>query len=757
MSSREEALAYHATGRAGKISVTPTKPLVSQRDLALAYTPGVAEPCRVIAENPEAVDLYTARRNLVAVVSDGTAVLGLGDIGPYAAKPVMEGKGVLFKKFADVDVFDIEVAEKDPDKLVEIICALEPTFGGINLEDIKAPECFVVERKLRERLSIPVFHDDQHGTAIICAAALKNAVELQNKKMEELKVVCLGAGAAAVACMELWMRLGVRRENIFLSDSKGIVVAGRGKLNEFKERFARPAQESQLTLEEALQGADVFLGLAAGNLVTGAMVKRMAPRPIIMALANPDPEIPYEEARAARPDAIVATGRSDYPNQVNNVLGFPYIFRGALDVGARCINEDMKLAAALALAALARQDVPDRVRQAYGGGVLSFGPDYIIPKPFDPRVIYWVSPAVAEAAMASGVAREQLDIERYRERLLRSVSPTDELMWHVTEKVKQVERRVVFCDGADARVLRAARVVRDEGIGSPILLGSRERIEAQAADLRVSLKDLEIVEFASDARASEYGRELHRLRADKGMSANQAAELMAKQAPYFAFMMLRHGHADLAVAGATSSFVDTLAPTLTLVGAPKGKRRALAIHLAINASGIRLLADTALNVDPDAETLADIAIQAADAARQLGLEPRVAMLGFSTLVDSRPGRKSKVVEATRLVRERRPSLQIAGELQADVALSEERQRAFPHANLKGPANVLVFPNLDAGNIGCKLIQALGAAQGGTHVLGPWVLGTEKPVALVTADSGVEDIVSLTALAALRVGFRPTGE
>jgi malate dehydrogenase (oxaloacetate-decarboxylating)(NADP+) len=757
MSSREDALAYHASGRPGKISVTPTKPLVTQRDLSLAYTPGVAEPCRVIAENPQAVDLYTARRNLVAVISDGTAVLGLGDIGPYAAKPVMEGKGVLFKKFADVDVFDIELAEKDPDKLVEIICALEPTFGGINLEDIKAPECFVIERKLRERLSIPVFHDDQHGTAIICAAALKNAVELQNKKMEELKVVCLGAGAAAVACMELWMRLGVKRELIFMADSKGIVVEGRSKLNEFKERFARPAHESQLTLEEALQGADVFLGLATGNLVTGSMIKRMAPRPIIMALANPDPEIPYEEARAARPDAIVATGRSDYPNQVNNVLGFPYIFRGALDVGARCISEEMKLAAALALADLARQDVPDRVRQAYGGGALSFGPDYIIPKPFDARVLYWVSPAVAQAAMDSGVARENLDIARYRERLLRSVSPTAELMWNVSEQVKKSPKRIVFCDGQDPRVLRAARVVKDEGIGIPVLLGPRDRIVAQAGDLRVNIEGLEIVDVAADPRLAEYAEQLHRLRADKGLSAADAADLVARDANYFGLMMLKLGHADVAVSGASQHFVQTLGPALAVVGAPRGARRALAVHLAIDSKGVRLLADTALNVDPDAETLAEIAVQAADAAQLLGIEPRVGMLGFATsFADSRDrkvGRSSKVLEATRLVRERRPNLQIEGELQADVALSEERQRAYPQSSLKGPANVLVFPNLDASHIGCKLIQALGAASGSTHVIGPWVLGTDKPVAILTPESGVEDIVHLTALAALRVGFR----
>ncbi len=747
MSTREDALAYHAQGRPGKISVTPTKPLVSQRDLSLAYTPGVAEPCRIIAENQAAVDLYTARRNLVAVISDGTAVLGLGDIGPYAAKPVMEGKGVLFKKFADVDVFDIELAETDPDKLVEIICALEPTFGGINLEDIKAPECFIIERKLRERLSIPVFHDDQHGTAIICAAALKNAVELQQKKMEELKVVCLGAGAAAVACMELWIRLGVRRENIFMADSKGIVVEGRGKLNEFKERFARPAHESQLTLEEALTGADVFLGLATGNLVTGSMVKKMAPRPIIMALANPDPEIPYEEARAARPDAIVATGRSDYPNQVNNVLGFPYIFRGALDVGARSISEEMKLAAALALAALTREDVPDRVREAYGVTGLSFGPDYIIPKPFDPRVLYWVSPAVAQAAMDSGVARETLDIAAYRERLLRSQSPTTELMFRVIAQTKSAKRRIVFCEGQEPRMLRAARVVADEGLGLPLLVGAKERIEALAAELRVSLANIEILDPA-DARVSGYAEQLHQLRAEKGISREDAETRLASSAPYAGLMALKLGQADLAVTGLTRSFVDTLRPVLEVVGGQAGERSAMAVHLAIGSQEIRLLADTAIHRDPDAETLANIAIQAADAALKLGLVPQVAMLGFSTLFDSDVAAFRKVSEATRLVRARRPDLLVEGEVQADVALLATRQSAFPKSVLNGPANVLVFPNLDAGNIGCKLLQALSSSTG-THILGPWVLGTDKPVACVVPEAAVEDIVHLTALAALR--------
>jgi malate dehydrogenase (oxaloacetate-decarboxylating)(NADP+) len=745
MSIREDALAYHAQGRPGKISVVPTKPVATQRDLSLAYSPGVAEPCRVIAEEKEAVDRYTARRNLVAVISNGTAVLGLGDIGPYAAKPVMEGKGVLFKKFADIDVFDIELAEKDPDKLVDIICALEPTFGGINLEDIKAPECFVIERKLRERLTIPVFHDDQHGTAIICAAALKNAVELQKKRMESLRVVCLGAGAAAVACMELWMRLGVRRENVWMADSKGIVVEGRGELNEFKARFARPRGEKPLSLAQALEGADVFLGLATGNLVTGEMIKKMADRPIIMPLANPDPEIPYEEARAARPDAIVATGRSDYPNQVNNVLGFPYIFRGALDAGARCINEEMKLAAALALADLTRQDVPDSVRQAYGGSALTFGPDYIIPKPFDQRVLYWVAPAVAKAAVESGVARERLDIRAYRERLIRNVSPTSKLMFNVTEAAKENPKRIVFCEGQEPRILRAARIMLEEGIAKPILLGRSEHIEEAARELGVSLEGMELVEPRTDPRLSTYVASYHELRARKGVTREDAKRVLARRRTYFGMSMVSHDHADVVVSGLTLRYPEVIVPALEVIGLKPGVKRAAGVHLVITDHAVRLLTDTVLNIDPDADTLADIAIMAAEAASLLGLQPNVAMLSFSTYGSASAPSSRKMAEATRIARERRPELAIDGEVQADVALSEALRERYPFSTLKGAANVLVFPNLDAGNIGYKLCQ-LGS---GADVVGPVMVGMNRPVALLAPGNTVDDIVHLATIAASR--------
>jgi malate dehydrogenase (oxaloacetate-decarboxylating)(NADP+) len=744
MSTREDALAYHSQGRPGKIAVVPTKSLSSQRDLSLAYSPGVAEPCRAIAEDPEAVARYTARGNLVAVISNGTAVLGLGDIGPLAAKPVMEGKGVLFKKFADIDVFDIELAEKDPDRLVEIICALEPTFGGINLEDIKAPECFIVERKLRERLKIPVFHDDQHGTAIICAAALKNAALLQDKQMPALKVVCLGAGAAAVACMELWMRLGVRRENIWMADSKGIVVEGRSALNEYKARFARPAHERPLTLAEALEGADVFLGLAAANLVTADMVKRMAPRPIILALANPDPEIPYEVARAARPDAIVATGRSDYPNQVNNVLGFPYVFRGALDVGARCINEEMKLAAALALAELTQREVPDRVQQAYGGERLLFGPDYIIPKPFDQRVLYWVAPAVAKAAIDSGVARESLDMREYRERLIRTLSPTSKLMWSINSQAKRDRKRIVFSEGAEPKILRAAAILQEEGICTPILLGRPDRIAESAAAIGIKLAGMELIHPRVDPRVERFAETYHRLRERRGVTHADAIRVMAGRSTYFAMMMLREGLADAVVSGLTHRYADTIKPALEVVGVRDGVKRACGMHIVITDRSVRLLADTTLNIDPDAETLAEIALHAVEAAEHLGIEPRVAMLSFSTFGSAPAASSRKVAEATRLVKQQRPQLNIDGELGPDVALSTSLRQAYPFSTLRGEANVLVFPNLDAGNIAYKLIGG-----GEADVIGPVLLGMERPVALLTPESTVDDIVHLTTIAVTR--------
>ncbi|MDB4974488.1 MAG: Malate dehydrogenase (oxaloacetate-decarboxylating) Phosphate acetyltransferase, partial [Myxococcaceae bacterium] len=591
------------------------------------------------------------------------------------------------------------------------------------------------------RLKIPVFHDDQHGTAIICAAALKNAVELQNKKMAELKVICLGAGAAAVACMALWMRLGVRRENIWMADSKGIVVEGRSAMNEFKARFARPPHERPLSLSEAFQDADVFLGLATGDLVTAEMVKRMAPRPIILALANPDPEIPYEVARSARPDAIVATGRSDYPNQVNNVLGFPYVFRGALDVGARCINEEMKLAAALALAELTQREVPDRVQQAYGGGLLRFGPDYIIPKPFDQRVLYWVAPAVAKAAMDSGVAREKLDMKEYRERLQRMLSPTSKLLWSITEASKAAgPKRIVFCEGAEPKILRAAAILHEEGICKPILLGHPDRIEESARAAGIDLAGMEIIHPRVDPRVEGFADLYYALRERRGVTRGDAVRTMAGRSTYFGMMMVREGHADAVVSGLTHNYADTVTPALEVIGVRQNVTRACGMHVVITDQSVRLMADTTLNIDPDAEALAEIALHAVEAAQRLGIEPRVALLSFSTFGNAPAASSRKVAEATRLLKSRMPHLNLDGEMGADVALSSELRGAYPFSSLVGEANVLVFPNLDAGNIAYKLIGQ------SADVIGPVLLGMDRPVALLSPESTVDDIVHLTTIA-----------
>ncbi len=741
MFRKKDALDYHAQGRPGKIEVHATKPVATQRDLSLAYTPGVAEPCRAIHEDQRRVNLYTARRNLVAVVSNGTAVLGLGNIGPYAAKPVMEGKGVLFKRFADIDVFDLEVAENDPDRFVDIVAALEPTFGGINLEDVRAPDCFVIERALRERMKIPVFHDDQHGTAIISAAALANAAELQKKSLRELSVVCLGAGAAAVACMELWIMLGVSRAQIVMIDSKGVVRADRGELEPFRGAFALPASDPRRTFEDAIRGADVLIGLSTGGSVTTDHVRSMAPRPIIFALANPDPEIAYEDAVAARPDAIVATGRSDYPNQVNNVLGFPYIFRGALDVAATTINDEMKLAASLALAELARQDVPDDVRAAYGDAELRFGPLHIIPKPFDARVLHWVAPAVAEAAMESGVATETLDLPAYRDRLQQMLSPTRRVMWNITARARRAPKRIVFPEGEESKVLRAAQIVESEGIGSPVLIGRRAAITSLAEELNVDLERIQIVEPRKDARLERYIQSYWRLRQRKGVTLQRAQRLMRRSRTAFGLMMLRSDDADGLVAGLTQAYPETIRPALQIIGVRDDVTRAAGMYMVITRGHAKFLADTTVNIDPDAHTLAQTAMLAADAARSLGVDPRVAMLSFSNFGDAPHPSSVKVSQATALVKALRPDILIDGEMQANVALDDEARAPYPFATFTGPANVLIFPNLDAGNIAYKLLASLGEAP----VIGPIVLGLRKPVNVLQQGASVDDIVNVTAI------------
>jgi malate dehydrogenase (oxaloacetate-decarboxylating)(NADP+) len=745
MSKDSDALRYHADGRPGKIEVVWTKPVASQLDLSKAYSPGVAAPCREIAADPEKVDVYTARRNLVAVVTNGTAVLGLGNIGPRAAKPVMEGKGVLFKRFADIDVFDLEVDETDPERFVQIVRSLEPTFGGINLEDIRAPDCFVIERALRAQMSIPVFHDDQHGTAIISAAALRNAAELQEKSLGELKVTCIGAGAAATSCMQMWVRLGVRRENVTMLDVGGVVHDGRSDLDEFRREFARPKSDPRRTLADAMIDADVMIGLSVGNLVTPAMLKTMAKRPIVFALANPDPEINYREATSARPDAIVATGRSDFPNQVNNVLGFPYIFRGALDVGARTISEEMKVAAAQALAELAREDVSDEVLRAYGRNRMRFGRDYIIPKPFDNRVLYWVAPAVAGAAMASGVARHAVDVEEYRERLFRRISPTRRVLWNILETARSAPKRIVFPEGDHDNILRAAHRVIEEGIATPILLGQRERILEQAGRLGVDLAGATLLDPRESPHLDAYVEALWQKRQRRGLTRTGALHELRRSRTVFGMTMVAQGDADGIVVGVRQDYPATIRPALQIIGVREGVRRAAGMYMVVTKSGVRFMADTTINIQPDAETLAEIATLAAETVLELGIEPRVAMLSFSNFGDAPHPESQKVAEAVATVKGRWPELMIDGEMQANVALDEEARAPYRFSKLKGPANILIFPNLDAGNAAYKLL----AATGGADVIGPMVMGMRKPVNVLQQGANVDAIVHMTAITVAR--------
>ncbi|MSP92722.1 MAG: NADP-dependent malic enzyme [Myxococcales bacterium] len=745
MPGLSEALRYHAEGRPGKIEVVSTKPCLTQRDLSLAYSPGVAEPCLAIAADPDAVFDYTARANLVAVVTNGTAVLGLGDIGPLAAKPVMEGKGILFKKFADIDVFDLELDERDPARLVDIIAALAPTFGGINLEDIKAPECFEVERLLRERIDIPVFHDDQHGTAIITGAGLLNAADLQGKALDSLQVVVSGAGASAISCMELWCQLGVRREHITMCDSKGVLHTGRrGQVDASKERFLRdtPAR----TLTDALVGADVFVGLSVANVVTAAMIAPMAPKPIIFALANPDPEIPYPIARAARPDAVIGTGRSDFPNQVNNVLGFPFIFRGALDVHARRITEPMKLAAARAIAQLAREDVPDRVREAYGGEALRFGRDYILPKPLDERVLLYVAPAVARAAMESGVARRPIDLATYRDQLERRLAPSRSIVRAVIQRVAQAPSRIAFAEAEDERVLRAVALLVEDGIARPVLLGDAVAIRQKAADLGLKLDGVEFVALGGRPTFERDLAELLRLRGRKGLTAPRARTVLNQDATTAALMMLHAGEVDGLVAGLQHGYPETIRRALQLVGLAPGVRAAAGAHVLVTKQGPMVLADTTVNIEPDAAMLADIALMAAEYAEALGLQPRVAMLSFSNFGQSAHAEARKVSEAVRLLRQRAPNLQVDGEMQVQVALDPvARARVWPQSRLEGVANVLVFPSLAAANTAYQLL----ARAGGSDEIGPVLLGLARPVTVLPPGAAVDGIVRIAAFTALR--------
>ncbi len=743
---REDALDYHSQGRPGKIEVIATKPTATARDLALAYSPGVAEPCLEIARDPDLSYLYTARSNLVGVVSNGTAVLGLGDIGPYAGKPVMEGKGVLFKKFADIDVFDINVDAKEIDAFCAVVKALEPTFGGINLEDIKAPECFVIERRLQESMNIPVFHDDQHGTAIISGAAMLNAVELAGKQLDQVRVVVSGAGASAIACTTFWVRLGVKLENVMMVDTKGVLHAGRtDAINEWKKPFVRDTRAR--TLADALAGADIFLGASVKGVVTGEMLKVMAKNPIIFALANPDPEIDYHEAKEARPDAIVATGRSDFPNQVNNVLGFPFIFRGALDVRARRINEDMKLAAARALAALAKEDVPDAVTHAYGGERFTFGPDYIIPKPFDPRVLLWVAPAVAKAAMDTGVARVPVDLVEYREGLQRRQSRSYQVMSSVFARAKAKPRRIALSDGEHPRTLQAARILREEGVCEPVLLGDAERIKRAIVEGRLEdeLAGVSVVDPRKHADLERYTQAYLELRQRRGVSLDNARRDMRRR-NYFGAMMVKQGAVDGFVTGLTQSYPEAARPLLEVIGTREG-RRAGGVYIVVQRNDFKFFGDCTMNPVPSPEYLADIAIAMADLARSFDVTPRVAFLSYSNFgsANGGPG-PGRVRDAMELARARRPELEMDGEMQVDVALvAEEREERAPFCRLTGDANVLVFPSLDAANISYKLLWRFGGAE----VIGPVLLGMSHPVNVLQNNASVQDIVNLAAVTTVR--------
>jgi malate dehydrogenase (oxaloacetate-decarboxylating)(NADP+) len=742
---KEDALDYHSQGRPGKLEVIPTKPTATARDLSLAYTPGVAEPCLEIARDQDLSYKYTGRGNLVAVVSNGTAVLGLGDIGPYAGKPVMEGKAVLFKRFADIDVFDINIAAREVDHVCSVVKALEPTFGGINLEDFKAPECFLIEARLKEEMQIPVFHDDQHGTAIISGAALLNALELVGKAIDKVRVVVSGAGASAIACTNFWVRLGVRREHVLMVDTKGVLHRGRKEgLNPWKEPYVQ--ETACRTLADALKGADVFLGASAKGLVTPEMLKVMAPKPVIFALANPDPEIGYWEAKEARPDGIVATGRSDYPNQVNNVLGFPGIFRGALDVRARQINEEMKLAAAKALAALAREDVPESVSSAYGGARFSFGPDYIIPKPLDPRVLVHVAPAVAKAAMDTGVARITVDLEEYHDRLLKLQSRSHQVMSVIFNKARRAPTRIVLDDGEHPRVLQAARILREEGICVPVLLGVPAQIAKVAAEhnLEDDLKGLAVIDPEHSADLQRYAEEYFALRSRKGVTVDVARRRMLHRG-FYGSMMVRLGEADGLVTGLAQPYASAIRPPLEIIRTRPG-RHAGGVYLVITRNDFKFFADCTVNPTPAAEKLAEIAIATADLAKYFEVQPRVAMLSYSNFGDAGGEGPERMRKAAELARQLRPDLEIDGEMQVDAALlPDERQARYPFSTLKGDANVLIFPSLEAANIAYKLLWRFGGAE----VVGPVLLGMAKPVNVLQQSAGVADIVNLAAVTALR--------
>lgn len=744
---KEQALQYHRSPVPGKISVVPTKMLATQFDLSLAYSPGVAHACNAIVEDPNQASTLTSRGNLVAVVSNGTAVLGLGAIGPLASKPVMEGKGVLFKKFAGIDVFDIEIDEQDPDMLVEVIARLEPTFGGINLEDIKAPECFKVEQQLRERMNIPVFHDDQHGTAIIVAAAVLNGLRLVEKPLDEVKLVASGAGAAGLSCLNQLVRLGVRKENIIVCDRIGVVYKGRKEdMDPMKAVYARDIPGR--TLAQVIPGADIFLGLSAPNVLTPEMVKTMARDPLILALANPVPEIMPDVAKAARPDAIIATGRSDYPNQVNNVLCFPYLFRGALDVGATTINEEMKMATVQALADMTMYHASDNVAGAYVGEELSFGPEYLIPKPLDTRLMLELPIAVARAAMESGVAARPIeDFDAYREQLERYVFRTGSVMRPVFERAKANPRRVIYAEGEDHRVLRAVQVVVDEGLARPILIGRRDRVLGGIEKLRLSIQmdeHFELIDPFDNAHYEHCWQAYHKLLRRRGVDPSVARIRINTRPTVLAAILLHLGHADAMLCGTVGRYDRHLEFVLDILGKRKGVKTAAAMNMLITSNATLFIADTNVTEDPDAEQIADIGMLAANAVRQFGIEPKLALLSHANFGSRRTKQSRKMAEALKLIRKRSPELEAEGEMQGDAALLETlRERVFPDSRLKGTANLLIMPNLDAANISVSLLKVLASE---AVSVGPIMLGLRKPAHVLNKSATMRRIINMTAVA-----------
>lgn len=745
---KQDALDYHAQGRPGKIEVVPTKPYSSQRDLTLAYSPGVAEPCLKIAENKEDVYKYTAKGNLVAVISNGTAVLGLGDIGAEAGKPVMEGKGLLFKIFADIDVFDLELDTKNVDDFVKIVKALEPTFGGVNLEDIKAPECFEIERRLKEEMNIPVMHDDQHGTAIISAAALINACELQKKKIDKIKIVVNGAGAAAISCSRLYVAVGAKKENIVMCDRSGVIRADREVLDPIKAEFATTRNLN--TLEEAMVDADVFIGLSSADCVSVDMLKSMTKNPIVMAMANPNPEIAYDLAIGSRKDIIMATGRSDYPNQVNNVLGFPYIFRGALDVRATAINEEMKIAAVKAIAELAKKPVPEAVNMAYNAKNIKFGKDYIIPKPMDFRLMTNVSMAVAKAAIESGVARKEItDWDAYAEELKQRLGTDDAIMRAITNKAKSDPKRVVFAEADNYKILKAAQIVKDDNIAIPILLGNREKIEAIIEDHALELEGVQIIDPSLEKeKVKEYAQSLFAKRQRRGVTLSEATKLVSRDRNYFGSSMVDFGEADAMISGLTKNYGTTIKPALQIIGTEEGVGRVAGMYMMMTEKGPVFFGDTTVNVDPTAQELVDLTLLIEKSVRKFNITPRIAMLSYSNFGSNEGEIPEKTREAVKILHRDYPEIVVDGEMQGNFAINNQMLKDnFPFSRLAdAPANTLVFPNLESGNIAYKLLQELGGAE----AVGPILVGLKKPVHIVQLGSSVREIVNMVTIAVVDV-------